>query len=822
MRSWLVGVVLGGGALAAAGGYLLLEHLREADVERHWSLIDRYCVDCHNASEFTADLALDRFGPESVGRHPEVFEEIVRKLRGRMMPPPGVQRPDNESVDAFVAWLESRLDAAAAERPNPGYVVAHRMNRREYERSVEALLGVDVDAAEYLPADDRSDGFDNIANVLKASPTYIDQFIAAARDVSLRAVGEAAPKTAVTTYLPDRGIHQGLRLAGMPPGTRGGMLIEHWFPADGEYEFDIRLASRRGLEHRHDLLMTIDGELVFRQSLGGAEELKAVDQLQAVAQAEIRKRFEDIRLPVEAGPRQIGITFVERAYAESEAWLHAYGPELGAPGPTVAGLDIIGPYEPTARGTTPSRDKIFVCRPQEAADELRCAEEILTTLARRAYRGSVTEEDIGALLAFYEAGRAEADFDEGIRRALMAVLASPKFLYRVSPAPRGLAPGEVYEIDDFELASRLSFFLWSRIPDDRLLDLAAQGRLSSPDVLEAEVKRMLAAPEAESLITNFAFQWLKMHTLDEVDPNSTLYPEFDEPLRRAFVREMELFLDSVLGEDRSVLELLTADHTFVDERLALHYGIADVRGSRFRRVELEDPRRHGLLGKGAILMATSYADRTSPVLRGAWILENLVGTPPAAPPPDVETDLAVEDESGQFATVRERLEQHRELPSCNGCHGVIDPPGLALENFDVIGQWRDVDVFAAAPIDSSGTLADGTPLDGPADLREAILARPEQYVQTFTEKLMTFALGRTVEHGDMPAIRKIVRDAARDDYRFSSLVLGIVASDPFRLRRVPDDDAPQVELSAITAGTSGAAGKAPPVDVEPAAVAAAR
>ncbi|HEX6993380.1 MAG TPA: DUF1592 domain-containing protein [Gammaproteobacteria bacterium] len=786
MRLSLAAVVVGSVAVAG-GGYFFLEHWRAASAAEQWTLVEDYCVDCHNEVEFTAGLALDRFGPDSVAHEPEIFEEVVRKLRGSMMPPPGRRRPDPERVDEFVAWLESTLDDAAAEHPNPGYVTAHRLNRYEYERAVEALLGVDIDATRYLPADDRSDGFDNIANVLKASPTYVDQYIAAARDVSLRAVGESAPKTTVATYPAPGDVNQGLRLPGMPPGTRGGMVVEHWFPADGEYEFDIRIAARRGVEDRHDVIMTIDGEKVFEQSLGGPEELKAVDQLQAVAQAEIRSRFENIRLPVKAGPRTVAITFVERAYGESEAWLHSFAPEVGAPGPSIGGLEIVGPYEPAGRGTTPSREKIFVCRPKQPSEELPCAEEIIYSLARRAYRGAVTEEDLGALLRFYEAGRSQGDFDAGIRQAVMAILASPKFLYRVAPAPEGLSPGDVYAIDDLELASRLSFFLWSQMPDDALLDLALEGRLSDPDVLEAQVRRMLADPRSKSLVTNFAFQWLKLYKLDEVDPNPTLFPEFDESLRRSFVREMELFVDSILREDRPVVELLTAKHTFVDERLALHYGIPNVRGSRFRRVEIEDPNRFGLFGKGAILMATSYGDRTSPVLRGAWFLENIVGTPPAAPPADVVTDLKVTDEGGAFATVRERLEQHRGLPSCNGCHGVIDPPGLALENFDAIGRWREVDVFAGAPIDSSGELADGTPVTGPVSLRNAIVADPEQFVQTLTEKLLTFALGRTVEYYDMPAVRKIVRDAARDDYRFSSLVMGVVTSDPFRLRRVPDD-----------------------------------
>jgi hypothetical protein len=540
------------------------------------------------------------------------------------------------------------------------------------------------------------------------------------------------------------------------------------------------------MEYQHTVIMTIDGVKVFEGKIGGEEDMKAIDQKQAPAVAAINGRFQNIALNVKAGPRKVGVTFVARTFAESDEILHSFKPGAGEDRIARAGsVEVLGPFNPAGITDTPSRRRIFVCKPAPSAtpqEDLDCAAQILSTLARRAFRRPVTDQDLVAPLAFYKEGRSSADFDAGIQNAMTAILASPKFLYRAERAPAGAAPGSIYRIGDLDLASRVSFFLTARNPDDELLKNAIEGKLSDPKVLETEVRRLLADPRSKTLVTNFAFQWLKMRAIDDIDPDAIVFPNFDDSLREAFRREFEMFVQSILSEDRSVVELLTADHTFVNERLALHYGIPNVRGNRFRRVTLADSNRWGLTGKGSVLMATSYANRTAPVLRGAWILENILGTPPAAPPPDVEG--FPENKEGEKArTVREIMEQHRAKPSCNGCHGVMDPLGFALENFDAIGVWRSKDRDAGTIIDASGELADGTPLSGPEDLRKALVKRSEQFVQTLTEKLMTYALGRTVEYYDMPAIRRIVRDAAGDDYRFSSIVMGIVRSAPFQMRK---------------------------------------
>ena len=571
-------------------------------------------------------------------------------------------------------------------------------------------------------------------------------------------------------YYAQPNVNQSFHVEGMPLGTRGGMLVEHFFPADGDYEFSIGGLARaryvEGLEYRHKLILAVDGVKVFENELGGPEDQAAVDLRQAAAVAEINSRFEDIRVPVTAGPHRVAATFVSRTLAESDAVLEPFIPGGGEVGIIegeesplkVERLEINGPFDATGIGDTPSRQKIFVCRPGAESEEQACAEEILRRFTRQAFRRPVTDADLAIPLQFYANGRANADFETGIRNALTIVLASPEFLYRVESAPEDLAPGSIYALGDFELASRLSFFLWSRLPDEELLALAEQGRLTDPAVLEAQVRRMLADPKAESLVTNFAAQWLDIRGVVGIAPDPDLFPEFNPDLGNAFAKELELFLKSLLLEDRSALDLIDADHTFVNERLALHYGIGSVRGDAFRRVTLADENRWGLFGKGGILMATSYPNRTAPVLRGAWILEAITGTPPAAPPPNVEA-FPENEEGVEPKTVRERLEAHRENPTCNACHGVMDPLGFALENFDAIGKWRTKDRDANEPIDSSGQLADGTVVNGPVDLRNALLEQPDQIVQTLTEKLMTYALGRGVEYYDMPAVRKIVREA---------------------------------------------------------------
>ncbi|HEX6999103.1 MAG TPA: DUF1592 domain-containing protein [Gammaproteobacteria bacterium] len=797
-------------AVAVAGGYLLYAHGPLGAAQR-WAVFDEYCVECHNRDDFTADIAFDTMSPQSVAQKPAVFEAAVRKLRGDMMPPPGWPKPDSDTVDSLVAWLESTLDEAAADHPNPGRVALHRLNRTEYANAIEDLFGLEIDAASLLPKDDESDGFDNVADVLKVSPSFLDQYIAAARHVSELAVGDPAAKPDSRVYYAEPGTNQNFHVDGMPLGTRGGMLVEHYFPADGTYEFNLgglaRARYEEGLEYRHRVILAIDGVRVFEDEIGGPEDLEAVDLRQAAAVEEINSRFEHIRVPVTAGPHEVAATFVARTMAESDAVLQPFVPGGGEVGIIegeesplkIERLEIKGPFGPSGVSETPSRRRIFDCRPQSAAEELPCAKRILARIMRQAFRRPVTAADLEIPLRFFATGRRNADFDRGIQSALTIVLASPEFLYRVEAVPEGLPPGSIYEVSDLELASRLSFFLWSRLPDEELLRLAEQGRLRDPAVIEQQVRRMLADPRAESLVSNFAVQWLDIRGVASIVPDPVVFPEFNPDLGNDFATELDLFLRSILLEDRSVLDLLDADHTFLNERLALHYGVPNVQGDAFRRVRLEDENRYGLFGKGAILMATSYPNRTAPVLRGAWILEAILGTPPAPPPPNVEA-FPENEEGVQPKTVRERLEAHRKNPTCNGCHGVMDPLGFALESFDAIGAWRTFDRDAGEAIDSTGELADGTVVHGPVELREKLLEEPEQFVQTLTEKLMIFALGRGLEYYDMPAVRKVVRDAARDDYRFSSILIGIATSAPFRMAKVPE---PEPELTSQLEDRSG-------------------
>jgi hypothetical protein len=797
VASGIVAVAAVGGAVMWLGG-----HDSVPSIDEQWPLFDRYCVECHNRGDFTAGIAFEGTTPESVAREPELFEMVVRKLRGAQMPPPGALRPDRATRRAWVAALENALDAAAAKAPNPGSVVLHRLNRTEYKNAIADLLALDVDVKALLPKDDESDGFDNVANVLKVSPSFLEQYIAAARVISEMAVGVPNAKRDSRVYYAPANVNQNYHVAGMPLGTRGGMLVEHFFPADGEYEFDIGGLARaryvEGLEYRHRLILAIDGRKVFEDEIGGPEDVAAVDLRQAAAVAEINGRFENIRVPLTAGPHKIAATFVARTMSESDAVLQPFIPGGGEVGIIegeesplkIERLEINGPFEVSGLSDTPSRRRIFSCRPRSAEEELPCAREILTRLTRQAYRRPVTDADLATPLRFFEQGSAAGGFEAGMRNALMIVLASPEFLYRFTAPPADAAPGSVYAVDQYALASRLSFFLWSSLPDEELLELAERGELDDPRIIERQVKRMLADRRATALVTNFAEQWLDVRTIRDIVPDPVLFPEYNPDLGAAFAREIELFLASIMLEDRSVLDLLNAKHTYLNERLALHYGVPAVRGANFRRVELADENRWGLFGKGGILLATSYPNRTAPVLRGAWILEAIMGTPPAAPPPDVEA-FPETQEGEQPKTVRERLEMHRANPSCNGCHGVMDPLGFALENFDAIGAWRVKDREAGEPIDSSGQLADGTVVNGPADLRKALLEDPTQFVQTLTEKLMIYALGRGVEHYDMPAVRRIVREAAREDYRFSAILAGIAKSEPFRFSTAPaaDEDA---------------------------------
>lgn len=801
-------VVVGVAVLGVAGlaGAWYFTAGRAPSLEEHWALLDSYCVDCHNDAEFAGGLSFESRRPESLAEDPELWEHVVQRLRGSLMPPPGSPRPEGASVDQFVASLETNLDRIAAVDPNPGYVTVHRLNRREYAAAIEQLLGLKIDPAQYLPNDITSDGFDNIADVLRITPAFFDQYMAAARDISIQALGNPNAMPDRSMLLADIDNHN-MHIHGLPLGTRGGVLDTHYFPADGVYEFSIDVGSVQGdelraypdgwIEFRHRLVLTIDGERVFEDELGGEEDSRAIDQRQIAAYYDIKSRFLGIRVPVKAGTHEIGATFVMRSFAESDKVLQPIVPGTGERTvPRIRSVEIVGPYEPSGVSSTVARERVFICTPENESEQLPCAERILTNLARQAYRRPVREDDLSTLLGFYRDGAAAGGFEEGVRRGLMAILASPKFLFRApEPPPSQLAENDIYRISDLELASRLSFFLWSRVPDQRLLELAERGELDDPDVLDAEIDRMLADPRSKSLVTDFAFQWLALDMVEAVDPDPRLFPNFTEDLRKAFLTEMELYLDSILRADRSVLDILDAKHTFLNETLARHYRIPDVRGDRFQRIELEDDHRHGLFGKGAILLLTSYPNRTSPVLRGTWIMEHILATPPSPPPPGVETDLeAVEVPEGNAATVRKRLEVHRADASCNHCHGVIDPLGLALENFNAIGEWRDIERDEGVPIDAKGQLANGRPVTGPKDLREALLAEPERFLHAMTEKLMTYALGRRVEYYDMPTVRAVTHEVAENgDYRFAAMIKAIVASDAFQLRKTPDGSLTQDE-----------------------------
>jgi len=750
------------------------------------AFLDHYCVTCHNQRLKTAGLMFDKMDPANVGAAAKTWEEAVRKLQGTLMPPPGAPQPDAAERKFFIVSLENSLDDAAAKNPNPGRVALHRLNRTEYAKEIESILGVRVDVNSILPADDTADGFDNIANVLKVSPSFLEQYISAARLATTTAIGNSTAGPVSATLRPVPGADQSIHIEGLPLGTRGGFVSEYTFPADGDYEFNINGLVNGfyvvGMEYRHRVLLTVDGVKVFESQVGGEEDMKLIDQKQAPAIAAIRKRFEKIRVPVKAGPHQVGVTFVSRGMAESDNTLQSFVPGTGVDRlPRASAVDVTGPLNVTGISETPSRKQIFVCRAPDPREELSCANRILSNIARLAFRRPVTEDDLAAPLAFFKAARAEGSFEFGVQNALTAILSSPNFLYRAEPLPAGLKAGTVYRIGGLTLASRLSYFLWSQHPDDKLIDLATEGKLSDPVILQQQVRRMMADTRSQTLVTNFAYQWLNMKGIEEMDPDPVLFPNFDRSLRAAFLQELKLFVQSVISEDRNVIDLLTANYTFVNERLARHYSIPAVAGNQFRRVTLTDPNRWGLLGKGGILMATSYGNRTAPVLRGAYILERILGTPPSPPPANVGA-LPEAKAGAKPHSVRELMEQHRRNASCNACHGIMDPLGFSLENFDAVGEWRAVDRYAGTAIDASGKLADGTPVNGPSDLRQALAKNPQQFVQTLTEKLMTYALGRRVEYFDMPAIRNIVRESAAKQYRFSSIVTGIIQSEAFQMK----------------------------------------
>jgi hypothetical protein len=733
---------------------------------------------------------LDKMDVDHPAAGPETWEKVIRKLRGGMMPPQGRPRPSNDDVYKLVSYLETSLDRAEASKPNPGRAAIHRLNRTEYGNAIRDLLSLDVDVTDLLPADDESNGFDNIADVLKLSPSLLEQYLAASRKISSLAVGDPAQPAVTQVFRTAPDLAQDEHIEGLPLGTRGGLLIHQNFPLDGQYDFRVFLLRNivgymKGLEWPHQLEITVDGERVFIAPVGGEEDNKMSDANFAAAADTIDARLRT-RIPVKAGPHDVGVAFIRKNSAEYDEPLEPHSRDHDLQNmngtPIVDRVDITGPYEPTGPGNTPSRRRIFTCKPATAAaaDEAACARKILASLARRAYRQPVSDADIDVVMKFYDSGRKNGNFEAGIENGLAFILTAPKFLFRTESDPPNAVAGGVYRVNDVELAARLSFFLWSTIPDDELLNVAAQGKLKDPAVLDQQVKRMLADPKSEALTRNFAGQWLFLRNLQSAKPDGHEYPEFDDNLRQALRRETELFFESILRENRSVLDLLNANYTFVNERLAKHYGIPNVYGTQFRRVTLTDQTRMGLLGQGSVLTVTSYPNRTSPVLRGKWILENILGTPPPPPPPNVPP-LKENEEGAKPKSVRELMEEHRKNPACAGCHAVMDPLGFSLENFDGIGEWRTKD--QSGPIDASGQLADGTKVEGPVTLRQALMKHPEQFAGTITEKMMTYALGRGLEYYDMPVVRGIVHDAARNDYKLSSIIMDIVKSTPFQTRK---------------------------------------
>jgi len=744
-------------------------------------MLDRYCVTCHNQRLATAGLKLDEADVANPVEGAEIWEKVVRKLRTGMMPPPNMPQPSTDDRQALLSWLETSLDKAAASKPNPGRTeTLRRLNRTEYQNAIRDLLSVDIEAASLLPADESGHGFDNVT-VGDLPPALLDRYISAAQKISALAIGstQTSLQSDIIRVPPD--VTQEGDVSGLPVGTRGGVLIPYTFAQNGEYDIQIYLARGYsgdidGLKdpQPHEIKLLLDrtpiGEFTVQRPPNGDDLLL--------------DRNLKIRVPVTAGPHQLGVTFLKSSSSLVETArqpLQSRFNERRSPRmtPAISQVSVTGPYGPRGADNTPSRRRIFVCRPTNSGDE-QCAKKIISTLMRRAYRRSISEADLERPMAFYREGKSERDFDTGIGKALSAVLINPEFLFRVEVDPDKTAAGAAYRISDLELASRLSFFLWSSLPDDALLDSAIRGELRRPGVLDKHVRRMLADPRSYNLASNFAGQWLRVRNLTSVDPNVRLYPDFDDNLRQAFRQETELFVDSIVRDDRSVLDLLKTDYTFLNERLAKHYGIPNVYGSRFRRVELgRDSRRGGLLRQGSILSVSSYATRTSPVLRGVWVLSNIVGAPPPPPLPNVP---ALDGNVPANLPVRERMAAHRANPVCANCHRTIDPVGFALENFDAVGRWRDNE-GDSGPIDVSGTLPGLGDVNGVAGLEEALLRRPELFATTLTEKLLTFALGRGVEYYDAPAVRKILREAQPGGYRFSSLILGIVNSAPFQMRR---------------------------------------
>jgi mono/diheme cytochrome c family protein len=782
-------------AVGVAGVFIIGSRPGQAQdpAEAQLATMKQYCSGCHSDKLKTGGVSFEGISAASVAKDPDLFEKAVRKLRGRVMPPPGARQPDGKQVDSLVAWLEESLDKVPAPQIVTDQLVLHRLNRKEYENAVRDLLLVEVNGAELLPQDDIAQGFDNIASALQVSPSFIEQYVSAARNVAVLALGKGNARPQGWSFRAPPG-NQLTHVPGLPLGTRGGILAKVDLPADGEYRINISdMATHiwgNGMEYENPLVVTLDNKIVYQATIGGEEDAKLYDQVQNGALDRVNIRLKNIKFQAAAGPHKIGVTFRRQSFAESDDQLQIATPGGGQDRSyRVNSFQLLGPFDAKGLSPTPSRDRILTCNPEKDKTKTAevCAKEIFSTLARRAYRRPVTNDDITELMQYYADGVKQGGFESGIREGITGTLASPFFLYRGERVPAGMKPGDKYAITDLELASKLSFFLWNSIPDDELLDLAVKNKLNEPATLDKQVVRMLADPRSKTLASNFAFQWLDMTRLDAVVPDNDVFPYASGRMdpRQDFRTELTLFADSIFREDRNVVDLLRASHTYLNERLALQYGITDVKGDEFRRVELKDSARWGLLGKGAILMAAAYPNRTSPVLRGKFILTNILGVPPANPPPNVPTLNDKDIGTTKALTVREMMAKHRASPTCSSCHAVMDPLGFALENFDATGMWRDKDRFAGVGIDSAGELPDGSKINGPDDLRKALLKRPEQFVQAFTENLLIYAMGRTREYYDMPTVRKIVRDASAKDYKVSAIVEAVVKSEQFKMRRVP-------------------------------------
>jgi mono/diheme cytochrome c family protein len=754
-------------------------------------VIDKYCVTCHNQRLKTGGLTLDTLDISKVPAQAEVWEKVIRKLRAGTMPPAGMPRPDAAAYKELTVWLEKQIDQSA--EPYAGRPILHRLNRTEYANAVRDLLSLDIDAAALLPPDDAAFGFDNVSDALGVSPALQEHYLDAALKIGALAVGDPNIAPGSETWRIRQDLSQDKHVNGLPLGTLGGTKVRYNFPLDGEYSFQANLYRTnlnimRGLESPHQVEFSLDGRRIHLASIGGQEDLASLFEKPTDTGDAVDARLR-VRIPVTAGPHEVVVAFLDDPDAVEPMRLQPYIRSSvdnfdWSGSPHLQALTVAGPFHPAGASDTPSRRRIFVCHPNTRLNDDTCARQILSTLAGRAYRQPLAGSDLDTLMQFYRSGKQDGGFEGGIQLALERILASPKFLFRVERDPAGAVAAGSYRITDTELASRLSFFLWSSIPDDELLSLASEGKLQNPAVFDRQVRRMLADPKSQALVDNFAGQWLQLRNLRNVQPNTDLFPDFDDNLRQSFRRETELFFESVVQEDRSVLDLLSANYTFVNERLARHYGIPDIYGTRFRRVAVTDDARRGLLGQGSILALTSHAERTSPVVRGKWILENILGTPVPPPPPDVPP-LKGNQEGEKPRTMREQMAEHRANPVCASCHKAMDSIGFAMENFDAVGAWRTHE--PGGPIDASGELSDGTKVNGVVTLRNALLSRPEMFAGTLTEKLMIYALGRGLDYRDMPTVRAILQDASRSNYRFSTLVLGIVHSAPFQMRTAAGD-----------------------------------